>query len=169
MGHFIKACKELLVFVCVGLILTLGSQKLTIFGTLWDAEQTECPLKSLAEAMQIMSVHLGVFTKYTGYLIPPQDLIVISYANIADFNTLIYTYIHVYTKLFWKGNMYIHICSNICLYYIFKIYLYTYGRIWSCLMSGEVSLCGWWQLYWSVNLIYVIHSFVIGAGVVTSW
>jgi hypothetical protein len=171
MRHFRKACKELSVFVCVGLILTLGSQKLTIFSTQWDAEQTKCPLRLLAEDMQITGVHLnlGGFTKYTRYVIPAQDLIVISYVDIADFNTLIHTYIHVYTKLFWKGNICIHLCINICLYYIFKIYLYMYGRILSCLMSGEVSVCGWWQLYWSVNRIYVIHSFVIGAGVVTSW
>jgi len=31
-GAFQKSLKELSVFVCVGLILTLGSQKLTMFG-----------------------------------------------------------------------------------------------------------------------------------------
>jgi len=153
-GAFQKSLQRT-VSVCVGLILTLGSQKLTIFGTQWDAEQTECPLKLLAEDMQITGVHLnlGVFTNNTGYLIPAQDLIVISYANIADFNTLIHAYIFMCTQSCFEKETCIHLYINICLYYIFKIYLCKYGRILSCLMSGEVSLCGWWQLYWSVNQI----------------
>jgi len=168
MGHFRKSCKDLSAFVCVGLILTLGFQKLTIFGTQWDAEQTDYPLKLLAEDMQSYRCPFKSrsFCKLHWVLNSSSR----SHANTADFNTLIHAYICVYTKLFWKGNMYIHLCINICFYYIFKkIYSYKYGRILSCLMSGEVSLCGWWQLCWSVNRMYVIHSFVTGARVVTSW
>jgi hypothetical protein len=119
---------------------------------------------------KVTGVHLnpGGFAKYTGYLIPAQDHIVISYANIADFSTLIH--IFMCTQSCFEKETCIHLCINMCLYYIFKkIYMYTYGTILSCLMSGEVSWCGWWQLCWSVNRMYVIHSFVIGARVVTSW
>jgi hypothetical protein len=49
-----------------------------------------------------MGVHLNpeVFAKYTEYLIPAQDLIVISHGHFPDFNTLIQMYIYVYTKLY---------------------------------------------------------------------
>jgi len=103
MRHFRKACKDLSAFVCVGLILTLGSKSWVYLVRIEMLSRPNVHWSCWLRTCKITGVHLnpGVFAKYTGYLIPAQDLIVISYANTADFNTLIPTYIHVYTKLFW--------------------------------------------------------------------
>jgi hypothetical protein len=44
MGHLRKTFKELSIFVCIDLILTLWRQKATIFDMQCDAEQAEHPL-----------------------------------------------------------------------------------------------------------------------------